>query len=74
MGVAEKVVTLVRENDFFERNSARPELARQHQRLGERDVVVVVAMDQQHGRAPSLDGRHWRSQPLHLPNLHLRIG
>ena len=71
--MAEKVVALIRENQFLERDSARLELTGQQQRLRERHVPVIVAVDQQDGRTPAIDRRHWRCLPLQLPRFELRV-
>ena len=56
----QEVVYLVRKNQLFKFDIALAQFANQINGLIERDVAVVVAMNQQHRRFPFFDRRYGR--------------
>ena len=64
--VAEEAVSLVGEDELAIGDMPGGQLAGEEQRLREIDIAVVVAVDQQHRRAPAVDRAERRGVPLQL--------
>src|SRR2546427_5544256 len=61
--VRKKVVNLIRENNLLKLDTLLAQRLGQVDRFAERHVAVVIAVNQEDGRAPRLDGSEWRRFP-----------
>src|ERR1700722_19504859 len=59
--VQKEAVDFIGEDELFDMDVAGAESVGERGSLSVGDVRVVVAMNEKHGRAPAVDGGHWRA-------------